>query len=346
MKVVLLVLWATVVVAGPLETLRPHHIAREEEQKMREALERKYQAKAAAESESEATASTEASPETSAEVVPKKFGIGAALLPRGVRLPVCLGATALVVQRAVVAQRRRVELRELAIDIEEELAALQELAPAARRVEPPACASSRSVCERRVALDELRLRRELLTEVVPKAAQLQYELTGGKPLAQRSVAELSELNSTLTLRIEACGHVLAEYESLGQPPPPGFRTWPVATLRERHVNMTSRREALVEIVSLLDQLGKQRMDWSVPEMTPEQMGALARSLRQQVEEAAERKEKASLLGQIEAEMWRRREETPMATATLGVEELKALLAKLQGTPTAGGEHGAPEDAGT
>ena len=44
---------------------------------------------------------------------------------------------------------------------------------------------------------------------------------------------------------------------------------------------------------------------------------------------AERKEKAELLGKIEAELWRRKEETPIATATLGVSELKALLEKLQ-----------------
>ena len=62
-----------------------------------------------------------------------------------------------------------------------------------------------------------------------------------------SSAELATLNGTLTARLEACGHVLAEYEALGQPPPVGFRAWPLAQLRARHADLSERREELREV---------------------------------------------------------------------------------------------------
>lgn len=318
------------VAAGPLSTLRPYHVADDDMQKLREAVERDRAAAAAAEQQE---------PPPAAEVVPaavpKVAGrslVSALAWPlRGARLPVCLGAAA----AAYTVQRRRALLRRLADEIEGELCGLQ--LSGSRRVEPPASASSRSMSERRTALTELRARKALLDDVLPMLAQL-YEgkqeqaLGGGKPLAERSSAELVELNTTLSARVQASGLVLAEYESLGQPPPPGFRTWPLSTLKERHANMTSRRDELRDVVRLLSQLGRQRMDWSLPELSADELREHAAGLAAQVAEAAERKERATLLGKIEAEMWRRKEETPIATTTLSTDELRGLLARLQGTP--------------
>ena len=95
-----------------------------------------------------------------------------------------------------------------------------------------------------------------------------------------------------------------------------------------------------QVVRLLAQLGKQRMQESVPKMTKEELRGYASELGVKLAEAEERKEKAELLGKIEAELWRRKQEAPVATGSLDIPELKALLKKLQG----GAPASAPEEA--
>ena len=184
---------------------------------------------------------------------------------------------------------------------------------------------------------QFRARKSLLEEhILPQLNQLadadkQEQLHGGsKPLAARSSTELADLNATLSARVEASGTLLAEYESLGQPAPPHFRMWPIEELRTRLNDMRTKREELREIVRLLAQLGGQRMEWSMPERSLEELAKITKKLKKKVRERAERKEKAELLGKIEAELWRREEEVPIATSSLSIPELRALLAKLQG----------------
>ena len=68
----------------------------------------------------------------------------------------------------------------------------------------------------------------------------------------------------------------------------------------------------------------------MPERSVEELGKITKKLKKKVRERAERKEKAELLGKVEAELWRREEEVPIATSSLSIAELRALLAKLQG----------------
>ena len=72
------------------------------------------------------------------------------------------------------------------------------------------------------------------------------------------------------------------------------------------------------------------MEWSMPERSLEELAKITKKLKKKVRERAERKEKAELLGKVEAELWRREEEVPIATSSLSIAELRALLAKLQG----------------
>jgi len=197
---------------------------------------------------------------------------------------------------------------------------------------------SGSLRERRDALSELQQRRTILEEdVLPKLAQLypkgKYEqaMVGGKLLSLCSAAELLELSSSLEARVEISGLLLAEYESLGQPPPPHFRTWPLTKLQQRLTDVQSKRSKLHEISKLLAQLGRQRMDWSMPEWSAERLEEHGAWLAGQVEERSQRKQKAQLLGKIEAEYWFRNEEVPMSLGALSIPELETFLTNLKGS---------------
>lgn len=231
--------------------------------------------------------------------------------------------------------RQKSELRRLSGEIDATISKLGELTKSKPRAPPP----HGSVREQRAALEELQTRASLLEDdILPKLAQLAEPgkadesataLAGSKPLSQQSSAELSELSVALRARVDVTGAVLAEYESLGQPAPPSFRGWPLPELKQRLDDLSSKRAELREIVRLLAQLKGQRMDWNLPAKSAEELRAHAARLTEKVSEANERKERAALLGKIEAEMWKRNEEVPVATGTLSIPELKALLLKLQ-----------------
>jgi len=251
---------------------------------------------------------------------------------RWVPLPVRLGISIAV----IATQQRRARLHHLAYKIKRIGGALQELTKSRHIKMPPGV--SGSLRERRDALSELQQRRTILEEdVLPKLAQLypkgKYEqaMVGGKLLSLCSAAELLELSSSLEARVEISGLLLAEYESLGQPPPPHFRTWPLTKLQQRLTDVQSKRSKLHEISKLLAQLGRQRMDWSMPEWSAERLEEHGAWLAGQVEERSQRKQKAQLLGKIEAEYWFRNEEVPMSLGALSIPELETFLTNLKGS---------------
>ena len=71
-----------------------------------------------------------------------------------------------------------------------------------------------------------------------------------------------------------------------------------------------------------------------------QLQEYAASLEGKVAEAEKRKEKDILLGKVEAELWRRKEEPPVALATLSTSKLRKLLKHLK----SGGEVASAMDA--
>lgn len=211
-------------------------------------------------------------------------------------------------------------------DLDAECAALGELT-LTKRIERP------SGCTKRAALEELRARKALLSEhVLPQLRSLEQavDAPSKKPLGSRSSEELLSLNTTLSERVSMCAALLSQYELLGQPPPPGFRAWPLDKVSERLANMTSKGAELREIVALMGKLGGKRMDWSLPEMSRDALRAHAAQLEEQVAEARERREHAEMMGKCEAELWRRKEEAPVALGTLSTDELRALHKKLKG----------------
>ena len=226
---------------------------------------------------------------------------------------------------------RHATIQRLASEVDAELSAIAELARSSKRAQGPVV-SRGSIPSHRAALAELRRRKALLSDhVLPLLTQLDQAVEGAskRPLVQRSASELEELNATLTRRVALCGRVLEQYEMLGQPPPPDFRSWPGERLEARLTNLTAKAPELKKINGLLSQLGRQRMDWAFAEWSVDALREHAAQLVEQVAEAAERKAKAKLQGQVEAELWRRNEEVPVALATLGCDELRALLTKLQ-----------------
>lgn len=321
-----MLLLALSICAGPLETLRPYHVADNDLQKLREQVERDKAALAgggdpSTDKAEDAGGIPEPVAVVATEIARRGLPLGKLSLPIGL----AAGATTLILQH------RRAATKRLLADLDLEASKLSELTKSTR-VERPACT--------RGALDDLRARTALLEgDLLPKLAQL-YEqgkpeqaLAGGKPLSQRSVAELEELSSALSERIDASGRLLAEYESLGQPPPPGFRAWPLAELSARLEDMTSKREELREVVRLLTQLGGKRIEWSLPTKSVDELRAYIAELAVKAEEAKERKEHKVLLGKVEAELWRRKEEAPVALGSLTITELQALLKRLR-TPGA------------
>jgi len=130
--------------------------------------------------------------------------------------------------------------------------------------------------------------------------------------------------------VAACGALLDEYESLGQPAPPGFRTWPLEKVNARLDHLTNKGEMLRTICKLNTKLGGARLDWGMPEWSEEKLEAHVASLRVEVEETATRKEKAVILGRVEAALWKRNMDVPVALATLSTNELYTLYAELEG----------------
>ena len=180
---------------------------------------------------------------------------------------------------------------------------------------------------------ELRERHALLCDsVLPLYGQL--ELKPPATLLQRSAKELEELSTTLAERVRACAAVLEQYESLGQAPPPTFRSWGVAQLEERAANMTAKAEVLREIVALDATLGRVKMDWELPAWDEGRLRSHADALAEKSDALLARKEKEGLLGKVEAALWLRKQEAPVALATLSADELRELLKKLNAAPRA------------
>ena len=346
-------LFFVAVSAGPLETLRPYGRGGQESdlEKLRKMVEEDKRKAAGLPPVEEAPAAAPpvqetpaAAPLAPAPVPPPRRAaikpnivsrIASLVIPqpltKGVRLPITLGAIAATVY---MQQKSKNGGAALEASIQAECEELQKMTASRSAIEPPSG-------DRSEALAELRARKACLKSVLPALGQLSdgttkpedlQALTGSQRpggLAKMSSAKLTELNATLAERITASGTLLAEYESLGQPPPPGFRMWSMSTLEERYDNITSKRAELIEIVRLLSQLGNQRMDWNLPAKTTEELSVYTEKLNKEVAEFLERKERQTLLGKIEAEMWRRKEETPIATGTLDTPQLKALLKKLK-----------------
>ena len=273
----------------------------------------------------DAPESTDASADLPASKVVARSSLAGVVLRRA-RLPLAVGAVGFAVHHTWVSR--------LASEVDAELHKLAKMT-GIRHVDPPSPLGRRNLRDHRAALTELRARSHLLaSSVLPLLRQLELERPpdAGAPLTQRSSAELAALNTSLTERVASCGALLAEYEALGQPPPPTFRSWATETLGSRLDNPTSKRAELQAIVALQAQLGRQRMEASLPEWSAAALREHAAALAAEVEEVSARKHKARLLGKVEAELWRRGEEAPVALATLTAEKLEALLAKLKGAP--------------
>jgi hypothetical protein len=329
---------------GPMQHLRPYGVSDGDNQKMQEIMEKDRRANAGLPPADEAAEEAELpafDDETEQKGVPETAGPPAAASGAGglARLGIS-GRQRLPIAGAGLAAAgftiRQLWATRVAKAVDAELEALSTLT-STKRIDVLSSAKDRA------ALLDLRARRELLENgILPRAAKLQSGESSThssvleearrfckKPLAQQSVAELADLNATLDARLDACGLLLAEYEALGQPPPPDFRGWGVPKIEERLHNMTVRREDLLEVVRLSAKLGTRRLDWAMPELTSEELRAHIASLGDQVSEAQARKEKAVLLGKVEAELWRRKEEAPVALATLSVPKLNDLLQRLR-----------------
>lgn len=70
------------------------------------------------------------------------------------------------------------------------------------------------------------------------------------------------------------------------------------------------------------------MDWELPAWEAERLETHAAGLKEKVETQAAHKEKQSLLGKVEAALWLRKEEPPIALHMMTIEQLRKLLAKL------------------
>lgn len=166
---------------------------------------------------------------------------------------------------------------------------------------------------------------------MPLYRQLELELPSN--LGTKRAHDLDAMRAQLKKRVDACSAVLAQYEALGQAPPPTFRTWSTELLRERDANMTAKAELLRNVVKLDAQLGRTKMDWELPVWTTERLEEHAAALQQQVSALAAHKEKQVLLGKVEAALWMRREEAPIALSTMSTPQLRALLQELKASFT-------------
>ena len=98
--------------------------------------------------------------------------------------------------------------------------------------------------------------------------------------------------------------------------------------------MTSKAELLREIVRLDAGLGRVKMDWELPAWGEDKLRAHAAGLREKSAAQAARKDKEEMLGKVEAALWLRKQEPPVALGSLSTEELRELLSKLSATPRA------------
>jgi len=185
---------------------------------------------------------------------------------------------------------------------------------------------------------ELRDRAGVLERLMPLYRQL--EVTVPQSLGSKDAAGLRELLASFEEQVEASGAVLRAYEALGQAPPPHFRSWDLEVLRERAANMTAKSELLREVVQLDAQLGRTKMDWDLPIWEPERLRAHADGLAEQAAETAAHKEKQKLLGKVEAALWLRKLDPPIALHMMTTPQLRKLLAKLNGSPTGADANGA------
>lgn len=177
---------------------------------------------------------------------------------------------------------------------------------------------------------ELRRKATLLAnEMLPLYQQLEAQVPPS--ITRKTEAELTAMRASLVERVDACADVLTEYQRLGQAPPPAFRSWPASQLRERHANMTTNAEILREIVKLDAQLGRTKMDWELPTWSVERLSEHAEMLTQKVTELALHKEKQELLGKVEAALWLRKQDPPMALHMMRADQLRDLLSKLSDT---------------
>ena len=259
--------------------------------------------------------------ETAAAPVPTSPRGGISLRFGSMRLPVVLGLGA-----AWAGHRIFSSGQQLLAHISEECETLKGMTRSRSDIEAPSG-------PKREALEELRRRKELLsTNILPLLAQLEQPADAqslGKPLGARSSDELEELRGTLSARVEACGALLAQYDAIGQSPPSGFRAWPLARLEEHLAHFNAKGDELRAVAQLLSRLGSPRVDGDLPEWDAAALKAYATTLEEQVVELEARKEKEELLGKIEAELWRRKEEAPVALATLSTKKLRKLYKHLK-----------------
>lgn len=179
------------------------------------------------------------------------------------------------------------------------------------------------------AAEEAVRKSALVNEIGAAFAQLQK---APPPLLhERSEEELLELNATLAARVRASAALLEAYLALGQQPPDDFREWDTARLDARRDQLTTKGEALREVLLLQAKLGgSRRMDDALPEMAPEQLQAKIDAMREEVAEAQTRRAKEELQGKVEAALWLRKQEVPMGLAAMSMEDLRDLLARLNG----------------
>lgn len=318
-----ILLVACAAAVGPMSYLRPYDMAKDDLRKLQEQVERdRAAANGMAPQEEGESDDTEVavSEAPAAPEVPSSVRGKVSLPLGGLRLPIMVGLG------AAWAGYRTVASAQVSSQIEAEIDALKELTRSRSGIETPAG-------RKRAALVELRRRKDLLSaHVLPLLVQLEQPVDTpsiGKPLGAQTADELHELHETLRARVEACGTLLAEYEALGQPPPTGFRAWPLARLQQQLAHFSSKGEELREVAQLLSRLGGPRVDGDLAEMDVATLKEYAATLEEQVIEAEKRKEKAELLGKIEAELWRRKEEAPVALATLSTKKLRRLYKHLK-----------------
>ena len=191
----------------------------------------------------------------------------------------------------------------------------------------PSMPPNPSVRDLRAAIDEVRRQRVLVSSILPLLTTL--EQSAPVQLVSRSSEELAVLHADLTARVSACGSLLAEYDVLGQPPPSSFRSWSLERLRRQLEHLEAKSGALREVVALRTRLGGPRLDPAVVEWDEPTLRKYAAKLATKVAEADERKDKAVLLGKVEAALWQCGQDVPVALPTLTISELQDLYANLK-----------------
>ena len=163
--------------------------------------------------------------------------------------------------------------------------------------------------------------------------------------AVRKVALVGELSASLAARVRASAALLEAYLALGQQPPDDFRDWDAARLDARREQLTSKGELLRELLLLQAKLGgARRMDDGLPEVAEVELREKVEALRAEAAGAQERRAKEVLQGKIEAALWLRKQEVPMGLAAMSVDDMRDLLARLNGKAGAGAKSAAAEEA--